>query len=132
MMVGSAGAWWLGRSVGRAGLLRFMGPGELARAEGVTARFGGAALVLSRPVPVLAEATSLLAGACGMPFRRAMLLSALSNAGISAAYAAVGAYSQHADSFLLAFAGAIGLPGIAMLVARIGWRRSLAEGSPPT
>lgn len=117
LMAGCMGGWALGRSVGRAGLLRFMGTIELSRAEAVAARFGNAALVVSRPIPVLAEASTLLAGACGVPLRRMMLLSALSNAGISVVYAGVGALSADGSSFLIAFAAAIALPGLAMAIA---------------
>jgi len=43
-----------------------------------------------------------------------MLLTALSNLGISAVYAAVGAFSSNVNSFLLAFFGAILAPAAAM------------------
>jgi uncharacterized membrane protein YdjX (TVP38/TMEM64 family) len=122
MMLGCVVGWALGRSVGRAGLRRYLGEDELARAERIGERFGSAALVVSRPVPVLAEASVLFAGACGVPFWRTMALSALANAGISLAYAAVGAFSARIDSFLLAFAGAMGLPAIALGIAHLARR----------
>ncbi|MEZ5395647.1 MAG: hypothetical protein R2724_22920 [Bryobacterales bacterium] len=53
-----------------------------------------------------------------MPLGRFVLLTALSNLAIALVYAAVGAYALEANSFLLAFAGAIVLPGIAMLLFR--------------
>lgn len=118
LMIGCAGGWALGRSVGRAGLLRFMGKTDLSRAEAIAERFGNTAIVVSRPIPVLAEASTLLAGACGVPFRRMMLLSALSNAGISLVYAGVGAFSAQVSSFLLAFAAAVVLPGLAIVASR--------------
>lgn len=122
MTAGSIAAWGLGRSAGRNGLLKLVSDAELARAERLVTRYGDVALVLSRPVPVLAEASSLLAGACGVPFPRFTVLSTLANAGISIAYAGVGALASDAPSFLIAFAGALCIPGIAMLV--IGRQRS--------
>lgn len=118
MTAGSLLALLLGRAVGRPGLRRFVGEAELARAEQFASRYGDAALVLSRPVPVLAEASALLAAACGVPAGRLLALCALSNAGISLVYAAVGALAAGAASFLLVFFGAIALPGIAMLIHR--------------
>jgi uncharacterized membrane protein YdjX (TVP38/TMEM64 family) len=118
MTAGSIAAWGFGRSAGRNGLRRLVSQAELARAERLVTRHGDVALVLSRPVPVLAEASSLLAGACGVPFPRFIALSTLANAGISIAYAGVGALSSDAPSFLFAVAGALCIPAIAMLVIR--------------
>ena len=57
-----------------------------------------------------------------MPLRQFTLLVALSNLGLSLAYAAVGAYSVGRESFVLAFAGALLLPAIALGIARISGR----------
>lgn len=81
------------------------------------------ALVTARPVPVLAEASALVAGLFRVPFFTYMGVTGLANLGISAAYCAVGAKALHARSFFLAFAGSILLPGVAMLISRI-FRRS--------
>lgn len=123
MTAGCAVAFWLGRSAGRSGARRLVGDAGLAGAERMTARFGRAAIVLSRPVPVLAEASAVLAGAFGMPFRIFLPLSALSNAGVALVYAVVGASVTDGVSFVLAFVGAMALSGIGLLAARI-WTRS--------
>ena len=99
---------------------RFVGADGLTRAERVAATYGDWAIVICRPVPVLAEASVILAGLIHTPWRRFVMLTATSNLGIAAAYAAIGAYSMSAGSFLLTFAGAIALPGLTMLLAR--WR----------
>ena len=78
-------------------------------------KYGAWAVVISRPVPVLAEASVIAAGLTGMHFGKFCLLTSLANLGISAAYV----FSGGGDSFLLAFAGAIGLPFIALLLARL-------------
>jgi hypothetical protein len=54
-----------------------------------------------------------------MPAPRFFLLSTLANVGISLGYALVGAYASSANAFFVAFAGAMLLPGLAMLLARI-------------
>jgi uncharacterized membrane protein YdjX (TVP38/TMEM64 family) len=118
MMLGCALGWLLGRSAGRAGLRRFVGEAELTRAEALARRFGDAALLVSRPVPVLAEASVLFAGACALPFGRMLALTALSNAGIALVYAALGAVAGGTGSFLLVFAAAVLVPGIALVAAR--------------
>jgi membrane protein DedA with SNARE-associated domain len=86
-------------------------------------RYGDYTIVLCRPVPVLAEASVIFAGLAGAPFDRFVLLSLLSNLGIAVGYAAFGAFSMRIDSFLAAFLGALILPGIAILIARLTFSR---------
>ena len=97
---------------------RLVGADGLARAAELANRHGVWAVVLCRPVPVLAEATVVFAGLVRAPLGRFLWLTAWSNLGIAAGYASIGAFSMRLDSFLLAFVGAIAAPGIALLVAR--------------
>jgi uncharacterized membrane protein YdjX (TVP38/TMEM64 family) len=103
---------------------RFVGEPGLARATRVAARYGDYGIVLCRPVPVLAEASVILAGLIRAPVVRFLILVAWSNLGISLVYAAIGAFAMRVDSFLLAFAGAILVPGLAFLVSRVWLGRS--------
>ncbi len=117
----TAGCWIgyaLGTGPGRAATQRFVGEQEIARVSGLHERIGDWSVVVFRAVPVLAEASVVFAGVAGMPARRFFLMAGLSNAGIAITYAAVGAYAMDVESFLPAFAGAIGLPGVVMLLLR--------------
>jgi uncharacterized membrane protein YdjX (TVP38/TMEM64 family) len=128
MMTGSILGYLLGdRAAGWA--RRFVGPGEIARAERVASTYGDWAIVVCRPVPVLAEATVILAGLVHTPWPRFLGLTAAANLGIAVAYAAIGAYSMSVGSFLLTFAGAILLPGAAMAVARMRERRGATRNA---
>ena len=100
---------------------RLVGPAGLARAAELANRYGAWAVVLCRPVPVLAEATVVFAGLVRAPIGRFLFVTAASNLGIAAGYAAIGAFSMRLDSFLMAFIGAIAVPGVALLAAR--WLR---------
>jgi uncharacterized membrane protein YdjX (TVP38/TMEM64 family) len=104
---------------------RFVGDDGMARAAAVANRYGDLAIVLSRPVPVLAEASVIFAGIVHRPFGRFLSLTLWSNLGIAVGYAAIGAFSMRVESFLLAFIGAIALPGVAILTSRLflGGRR---------
>ena len=119
MTLGCLIGYGLGATAGRKLTRGIVGDDELDRASLARSRFGDWMIVIFRAVPVLAEASVLFAGVVGMPIRRFLLLATLSNVGIALAYAAVGAYALEVESFLLAFGGAIILPGIAMLVARL-------------
>ena len=72
-------------------------------------------------MPVLAEASVLFAGACGVSLGSMLLTTALSNAGISLAYAVLGAVAGGSGSFLAVFAAAVVVPALAMGLMR--WRR---------
>ena len=98
---------------------RFVGDAGLARAERLLTRYGDWTIVICRPVPVLAEASVIFAGLVGAPFTHFLALTALSNLGIAFGYAAFGAFSMSVDSFLVAFLGALIIPGIVMWIARM-------------
>jgi uncharacterized membrane protein YdjX (TVP38/TMEM64 family) len=110
--------YWLGSRFGRPVANRLVGADELERLEGSADRLGDWVLVISRAVPVMGEASVLFAGMSRMPVRRFLFVIALSNLGMSAIYAAVGAYAAEVNTFLLAFFGAILVPAIAMLIVR--------------
>ena len=97
---------------------RLVGPAGLAHAAEIADRYGAWAVVICRPVPVLAEATVVFAGLVRAPLQRFLVVTAASNLGIAAGYAAIGAFSMRLDSFLMAFVGAVAVPGLALLVAR--------------
>ena len=129
MMAGCLVGYWVGqRSAALA--RRLVGDDGLRRASTLAQRHGPWAIVLFRPVPVLAEATVVFAGLVRAPLSRFVTLTALSNFGIAAGYAAIGAYSMRVDSFLLAFIGAIVIPGLAMLFGRTLRRPRDWQGGP--
>ena len=104
---------------------RLVGADGIARANQIMDRHGNWAIVVCRPIPVLAESSVVFAGLVGSPVRPFIWMTTLSNLGIALAYAAVGAFSMEMQSFLLTFAAALALPGIAMLAGR----RWLTRGS---
>lgn len=103
--------------------VQWIGQYNFDRLEKFFQRSGAWAIVLARPIPVLAEASVLFAGISRMKFSKFMIASTLSNLGISVMYAAVGAYSVSVNSFLLAFSGAIIIPAIAKLIGYFYNRR---------
>jgi 3-dehydroquinate synthase len=124
MTLGCLLGYWLGAQAGRPLARRLLGEAELARAMRLSGRVDGPALALTRAVPVLAEATTLAAGAAGAPLSRFVIVTSLANAGVAAVYAGVGAAALSQGSFLLAFAAAAGLPAVGWLLARLVSRRT--------
>jgi len=74
-------------------------------------------LVLTRPIPVLAEASVLLMGTTRLEWWRFLVAVGLSNLGIAAAYAALGNRVQ----LPVAIAAAVALPLVSAAVARRLW-----------
>lgn len=113
MTIGCGLGYWLGSRAARPLAERFIGADEIARARRFAEDVGPAALVLTRAVPVLAEATTVAAGLAAMPLRRFALATGLANAGIALVYVAA------AGSFVLLFAAAILVPAIAWIALRL-------------
>lgn len=110
----------IGRFAGSGALERLVGAEQLARARALaTRRPGVTALAVTRPVPILSEATILLAGAARTPAGRTLAVCALANAGIAVAYAGLGSAAHGPAALPLALAGSIGLPALAMAGAAI-------------
>ncbi|MCC6410391.1 MAG: VTT domain-containing protein [Saprospiraceae bacterium] len=101
---------------GSSGLVQRFDKNSSERMKRFFGRSGMWALVLARPVPVLAEASVFFAGLSRMNRLNFVVVSSLSNLGISMVYAAVGVYSVSFNSFLLAFGGAIAIPALAKVV----------------
>lgn len=135
--IGGVAAIWIGLclaclfgyGLGAVANTRFLGkfikPRDTIEAGRLSARYGLPALVLLRAVPVLAEASVVSAGMVKMPFRRFMLVTSLSNAGIALAYAGFGEYLNINASFAAALAAGVIVPLCAWAVAAgfKHWRR---------
>lgn len=122
MCCGCLIAYLLGVSGGRLFALRILGEAELARAQTWFKRIGPATLVITRAVPVLAEAGAIAAGVLRMPPRSFLIATTLANALVAIAYAAAGAAGK---SLLPAFFAVVALP----VVGWLAWRFMLHRNS---
>lgn len=119
-------AYAIGSWLGRPAAVRFAGAGAVRRVAETTERYGDWGVVVCRAVPVLAEASVLLAGVTRFPLGRFLLITGLSNLGLSLVYAWVGARSVTAGSFLMAFGGAILVPALALAAWHVSRRAAPA------
>jgi uncharacterized membrane protein YdjX (TVP38/TMEM64 family) len=117
MMSSCALGYWLGRS-GRPLGKKLVGSLEIQRLDNLEKKIGDWVIVAVRPVPVLAEASTILAGMGRMPCKRFLAFSALANFGVSFVYALIGSISGRADAFLPAFGISILLAGVAILAGK--------------
>jgi uncharacterized membrane protein YdjX (TVP38/TMEM64 family) len=110
--------YWIGAKLGRPATERFVDQKEIFRFESLQKKYGDWIIIISRSVPLLAETSVLFAGIGRMKFSHFIFMVIISNFGISMVYAAVGAYSAHIDSFLLAFAISILFPGVMIVILK--------------
>jgi uncharacterized membrane protein YdjX (TVP38/TMEM64 family) len=111
-------AYWIGTRTAHTGR-RWMGDESLSRVNGFFVKYGMMAVIVSRPVPILAEAIGIIAGISRMPadrFLPAALLGILPTAIIYAA-AGVRAADFHSSAYI--FLSVIALAGAVWIVGRV-------------
>jgi uncharacterized membrane protein YdjX (TVP38/TMEM64 family) len=116
-MIGAVGASLVGFALGRAGeksIRRFVIPSEYERAEALIEEWGVLAVVVTRPVPLLAETVSIMAGASPLTWKRMLLASAAGSLPSALLYALAG-------SALASFQSGIWIFVIVLLMAGIFW-----------
>ena len=110
MTIGAVIGFALARRFGQPFALWMSRAEDLQRMQGLSDRFGPAVLVISRGVPVLAEASVLLMGMHQLSWRRFLPAVLLSNLGIAFAYSAFGDYAEKHQWLPLALGVSIALP----------------------
>jgi uncharacterized membrane protein YdjX (TVP38/TMEM64 family) len=129
-IVAGTAASWLGMTLGAVlgfCLARFWGrglvawlckPEDVARLDLLGERYGSGMLIMTRALPVLAEAAVLLTGVARMRFRRFFLIVALGNLGIALVYSVLGQLARSQGELPLAMGASIALPLLATTIAR--------------
>jgi uncharacterized membrane protein YdjX (TVP38/TMEM64 family) len=122
MTLGAVLGFWLARVLGRPVAEWLVSPDELDRMRRRSDRYGPAVLVVSRALPVLAEAAVLLTGLNRLAWRRFLPPILVSNLGIALCYAALGDLAQRQHWVAPAAGISLALPLLLALVARRHWR----------
>ena len=91
---------------------------DLERMQEVSGQYGPLVLVLTRAVPVFAEATVLISGIHRLSWRRFLPAIMLSNLGVSLAYSAFGNYAQQHQWLPLALSVSVAVPVLVAAVAQ--------------
>ena len=129
-LLGSVGAAMAGFGVGRRGgplLDRLVPPAERRRADALLRRWGVLAVVVTRPVPLLAETTVIVAGATGsLSWRRVAGAAAVGSIPAAVLYAIAGAAALQATSAGLVFVLVLALAVVTWFIEH-GRRRHGAE-----
>lgn len=129
LSMGAIGGFGLARSFGEKLVRRFTEAEDVERLTGFTKRFGPTSLVLTRALPILAEACVFLVGTGGLSWSRFLPTMLLSNAVLTLTYAACGAYFRNSDSFLIAVVASGTLPLLVALALRRWWKLDVLKSS---
>lgn len=116
-LLGSAGAAAFGFAVGRRGgklLERVVTREERVRADRLLKRWGTLAIIVTRPVPVLAETVAIMAGASSLGWGSVIFASLVGSLPPALLYALTGAAVTSFQSTTLMF-------GVVLLVAGLFW-----------
>jgi len=116
-LLGSVGAAIFGFAIGRRGgrlMERVVTPAERERASDILARWGTLAVIVTRPVPLLAETVAIMAGATTMTWRSLVLASFAGSLPPALLYALTGAAVADLQNTALMF-------GVVLLVAGVFW-----------
>ncbi|MBB5234292.1 VTT domain-containing protein [Deinococcus budaensis] len=130
-LVGSVGAALLAFALGRRGgplLDRLVPPSARSRSEAVLRRWGPLAIVVTRPVPLLAETVAVLAGASSLRWRQLILAATLGALPFNLMYAWAGATASGLGTGWVALVLASTAAVFWLVSHWLGWR-SPEEGS---
>lgn len=125
MTAGAMAGWWLGRTAGAASLASLTAD-ERERLARQQQRFGPLAVVLTRPLPLVAEAASLMAGAAGMGCREFLLAAGSGNLAIALVWSIAGVLGRQADSLQWVLVGSLAVP---VMITWLVLRRTLQTPS---
>lgn len=116
-LIGSVGAAVFGFAIGRRGgrlLERVVTEAERARASNILVRWGTLAIIVTRPVPLLAETVAIMAGTSSMSWRAIVVASVAGSLPPALLYALTGAAVANLQNTALMF-------GVVLLVAGVFW-----------
>lgn len=116
-LLGSVGATLFGFAIGRRGgrvFERLVTPEERARADDLLRRWGALAIIVTRPVPLLAETVAIVAGTSTLSWGRTTLAALAGSLPPALLYAITGAAAVNLQSTTLVFVGV-------MLIAVFFW-----------
>jgi uncharacterized membrane protein YdjX (TVP38/TMEM64 family) len=120
-LIGSVGAALFGFAIGRRGgslLDRLVTPAERARADDLLKRWGILAIVVTRPIPLLAETVAIIAGTSSLGWGRTALAAVAGSLPPALLYAITGASVANLQNTALVFGLVILIAGIFWLIGR--------------
>ena len=133
-VIGSVGAAMVGFLIGRRGgslLTRIVTPVEIDQANRLLDRWGLLAIIVTRPVPLLAETMAIIAGTSRLEWRRVLVAVIVGAIPASILYAVTGALASGFASGVAVFVAVIVLAGVFWFAGNAIGRRVGRSVDPP-
>ena len=124
MTLGAALGFVIARWGGRPVAIRLARAEDLGQMDELARQYGTALLILTRALPILAEASVLLLGLHRLPWRRFWPPIVLANLGIALAYSLFGDMAERNHWLPAALGVSLALPLLLAAVARLSLRKS--------
>ncbi len=128
--LGAAVGFWIGRTGGRAVAERLSSPTDLQQTQRLVSQYAAGALVLTRGLPIVAEATVLLLGIQHLAWRQFWPPVLLSNLGIAIAYSMLGHYASEHEWLAGAMGVSVALPLLATWWFKRRWGAMARKSGP--
>jgi membrane protein DedA with SNARE-associated domain len=125
MTLGAAAGWAAGRFAGGRALAR-IDASDRAALDRQERRLGPLFIVLTRPLPLVAEAAAILCGAAGMRGAAFVGWAAAGNLAVAFAWSLAGAMGARADAVQWVLAGSLVVPLVIACLA--AWRGTAPAG----
>lgn len=132
-LVGRIGMALLGFAVGRRGgplLARLVPESAQARGAQLVRRWGAAAIVVTRPVPLVGETVVVMAGAGGMTWRRATVAAIVGSVPEAVLYAWAGAGASRLADGIVVWVALLALAVAVWTIGLLADRRLAAVSEP--
>ena len=117
-LIGSTGAALVGFTIGRFGssvlVPSFIPTDQMAVANSLFGRWGMVAVVVTRPIPLLAETTAIVAGTSRLSYGQMTIATIAGSLPAAALYALTGSIAVSLNSTVLGF-------GLVVLIAGLFW-----------
>lgn len=118
MMIGSLSGFSLARIAGPRLVRRLTKSDDLSNLERLNELASLWTIVLTRPLPILSEATILLIGSLKLPWAKLLLPLSISNLVIAISYSAIGAWSVKQEATQYVLIGVLFFPLILTWIVR--------------
>jgi len=116
-LAATAFGFWLGRT-GSSWLERLIPEEERRRGNALLQQWGDLAILVTRPVPILAETTAILAGTSQMTWSRLIIATLLGALPGTLLYAITGATAASLDNSIYIFALVLAVAGLFWLIGK--------------
>lgn len=117
-LIGCMGATWSAFLIGKQSrpwvIARFVSAEQMANAQQLFEQWGMAALIVTRPIPLLAETTAIVAGTSGMAYREMFIAALAGSVPAAALYAFTGSIALELNSALWSF-------GLVIMISVLFW-----------